>query len=99
MPMQVHYDFQASVWRYNAASSWFFVSLPSEFATEIRQLFGKAEEGFGRMPVSCTIGQTTWKTAIWFDTKRNGYLLPLKSKVRIQESIQEDQTISVRVSI
>lgn len=26
MPMQVHYDFQASVWRYNAASSWFFVS-------------------------------------------------------------------------
>lgn len=99
MSMQVHYDFQASVWRYSASSSWFFVSLPAELATEIRELFGKAEEGFGRLPVSCTIGQTTWKTAIWFDTKHNTYLLPLKSIVRKQESIQEGQTISIRVSI
>ncbi|MFY7991463.1 MAG: DUF1905 domain-containing protein [Fluviicola sp.] len=97
--MQVKYDFEASVWRYNALSSWCFVSIPAYMAQEIREFFGREEAGFGRLPVNASIGVTTWKTAIWFDTKHKTYLLPVKSSVRKQEGIAEHALVRVSIFI
>jgi hypothetical protein len=33
------------------------------------------------------IGNSEWKTAIWFDTKMNTYLLPLKAEIRKLENL------------
>ena len=34
-------------------------------------------------------GNTQWETAIWFDTKLDTYLLPLKAEIRKKEKIEE----------
>ncbi|GAB5473760.1 MAG: DUF1905 domain-containing protein [Maribacter sp.] len=81
----ISYNFTAKVWKHGAAGGWHFVSLPTEVSKEIRALFGKHEEGWGRLKVVALVGDTQWKTAIWFDTKGNTYLLPLKATVRKQE--------------
>ena len=36
-------------------------------------------EGWGRLKATAKIGNSEWATAIWFDTKINTYLLPLKA--------------------
>jgi hypothetical protein len=68
------YDFNAKPWQYNGSSSWTFISIPEIFAIEIRNNLKSKEEGWGRLKATAKIGNTEWKTAIWFDTKMKTYL-------------------------
>jgi hypothetical protein len=95
----IPYKFKAKVWRYDGPNGWFFVSLPLKISKEIRTLLKSEEEGWGRLKATAKIGDSEWKTAIWFDTKQNTYLLPLKAEVRMKESIQEGQDVELTVWI
>lgn len=95
----INYTFTAEVWQYNPPKGWCFVSLPIEISNEIRQHSRWQEEGWGRMPTIATIGNTEWKTAIWYDTKQQRYLLPLKAEIRKKEGIVVGKVVEVRVGI
>ena len=69
------------------------MSLPVDLAKEIRNTLGFEEQGWGRLSVTARIGNTEWKTAIWFDTKLDTYLLPLKAEVRRRESLEPGRQI------
>ena len=98
-PTGLKYDFKSKPWQYGGAGSWTFISLPKRIAKEIRSHLKSEEEGWGRLKATARIGKTTWKTAIWFDTKMNTYLLPLKAEVRKKESVETDKNLSVTVWI
>lgn len=87
----MEYTFSAKVWY----SEWYFVSLPKEMAADIRMNFKGLEEGWGRLKVVAKIGGSEWKTAIWFDTKQQTYLLPVKADIRKREKIGADQEVSI----
>ena len=89
------YTFSAKVWY----SEWYFVSLPQDVAGEIREKFQFLEEGWGRLKAVANIGASEWKTAIWFDTKRQTYLLPLKKEIRTKEKIGIDCDVTVTLRI
>jgi hypothetical protein len=104
--------FTASVWRYESKGGWHFVSLPEEDAAGIREMFKSLEQGWGRLQVEVRVfltGSTsrptstfplpTYKTAIWFDTKRNTYLLPLKADIRNKAGIDEGDEVSVELRV
>ncbi|CAM1341723.1 conserved hypothetical protein [Tenacibaculum amylolyticum] len=57
------------------------------------------EEGWGRMKATATINSFLWETAIWFDTKQDTYLLPLKAEVRKKEKLAINDTIIVQIKI
>ena len=78
-------------------AGWTFVSLPKELSVEIRGNFKGLEEGWGRMKVIARTGSSEWKTSIWFDTKQDTYLLPLKADIRRKEGIVLDNDINVIV--
>ena len=42
---------------------------------------------------------TQWQTAIWFDTKQDTYLLPLKAAVRKKECIELNKPLQVIVCV
>jgi hypothetical protein len=83
----IKYKFTAKPWLYTGPAGWYFVSLPKELAQEIRTALKSEEEGWGRLKATAKIGNSEWKTAIWFDTKRNTYLLPLKAEIRKKENL------------
>ncbi|MFP2997769.1 DUF1905 domain-containing protein [Spongiivirga sp. MCCC 1A20706] len=93
----VPYQFSATVWQHSPNGGWWFVSLPKPISTEIRNLFKKEEEGWGRLKVTALIGKTEWNTAVWFDSKANTYLLPLKAEIRKKESILINKEISAKI--
>ena len=97
MKGQIQYQFNASLWQHSGSGGWHFVSLPEETATEIRTLLRSAEEGWGRLKATAKIGSTEWKTAIWFDTKRSTYLLPIKATIRNKETLELENEIKVTV--
>jgi len=85
--MEIKYKFTAKLWLYAGPSGWHFVSLPKKLAQEIRSALKTEEEGWGRLKAKAKIGNSEWKTAIWFDTKMNTYLLPLKAEIRKKENL------------
>jgi len=92
------YPFHATPWHYTGTGGWVFVSLPQDMAEEIRALVGRREEqGWGRLTATARIGNTQWKSAIWWDTKHQTYLLPLKADIRKKENIQPGVEVSVTI--
>ena len=57
------------------------------------------KRGWGSLPVTVTIGKTSWKTSIFPDAKAGAYLLPLKADVRKKEKILASDTVSFSLEI
>jgi hypothetical protein len=95
----IKYEFTAIPWQHSSPGGWYFVSMPKLLSKEIRDLFKSEEEGWGRLKATAQIGNSIWETAIWFDTKMNTYLLPLKAGIRKKENIEAGQHIEIAVWI
>lgn len=100
MPIKgIKYEFMAEPWQYAGPGGWHFVSLPKTISTEIRNFFKQEEAGWGRLKTTAKIGTSEWKTAVWFDTKMNTYILPLKAEIRKAENIVVGKTVHVAIWI
>lgn len=97
----IKYEFSAKVLRYSSSSGmgWYMVFLPKEMAKDIRANLKFLEEGWGRLKITARIGNSEWATAIWFDTKHETYLLPLKAEIRKKENIAVDKDVETIIWI
>lgn len=98
-PIRIRYSFSSSVWQYEGAGGWYFISLPLKLSQEIRLAYKSEEAGWGRLPVKVTIGKSEWDTAIWFDTGKKTYLLPLKAEIRKKENLHAGIKIKADIFI
>lgn len=96
---KIKYEFQAKIWLYTGQGAWHFVSLPQGMAKEIRDNLQSEEEGWGRLKATAKTGSSQWETAIWFDTKQQTYLLPLKAEIRKKEKLKAEDVIDVIILI
>lgn len=96
---RIPYNFIATPWQHNKDGGWYFVSLPKQLSKEIRCVLKFEEEGWGRLKAVAKLGQTEWRTAIWFDTKMDTYLLPLKFEIRRKENITSEKLVKITIWI
>jgi hypothetical protein len=99
MNNKIKYEFTAIPWQYSTSGGWYFVTLPIDISKAIRENLKWQEEGWGRLKAIAKIGNTEWQTAIWFDTKYNSYLLPLKAEIRKKENIQPDENYLITIFV
>ncbi len=99
MQGKIQYEFAAVIWKHSSTGSWYFVSLPEHLSQEIRENLKWQEEGWGRMKACASLFELKWDTAIWFDKKRNTYLLPLKAEIRNQANLRDGDEIDIRLWI
>lgn len=90
---------RGELWKYEGAAGWCFVTLSKALSAKIRKGHAEAEEGWGRLKAQVTIGKTSWKTSIWFDTKRDAYLLPVKTQIRKTEKLAIGSKIAATIEI
>ncbi|PIU01061.1 MAG: DUF1905 domain-containing protein [Bdellovibrionales bacterium CG10_big_fil_rev_8_21_14_0_10_45_34] len=91
------YKFRGHVWKHKGHGGWFFVTLPRSLSLKIRKDHGLSEEGWGRLKATAKLGKTSWATAIWYDSKVQSYLLPLKASVRRFEGIESKAIVSLEL--
>ncbi len=96
---QKNYSFKANVWLYPGMAGWHFVTLPKKTSEEIDFFFKEFKKGWGSLPVSVSVGKTSWKTSIFPDKQSQSYLLPLKKEVRKKESIKEGDIVNFIIKI
>lgn len=99
MEGKIKYEYSSKIWEHNSSGSWFFVSLPKILSKEIRENLKWQEEGWGRMKAFAQIGELIWETAIWFDTKMDTYILPIKAEIRKKGNLKINQNIEMNIWI
>lgn len=97
---RINYDFNGHLWRDNLPNGWHFVTLPQPLSKFIRKAHGNNESGWGRLKVEAKIGEVSWHTSLWFDTKSGSYLLSIKAAIRkkMQLSIGDAVTVTLVVT-
>lgn len=94
------YVLKAKVWLYPGDTAcWHFLTLPKKESEEMQKRFGTAKRGWGSLPVTVTIGKTSWNTSVFPDKKSGAYILPLKAKVRKDERIGVGDIVNFTVVV
>lgn len=92
-------EFTAPLWEWDGDAAWHFVTVPEELSDEIEHRTIGVTRGFGSVRVEVTVGDTTWSTSLFPDSRRGAYLLPVKKAVRTAEALRvgEDVTVLLRL--
>jgi hypothetical protein len=78
---------------------WHFVPVTKSVGQEIKTMYGALARGFGSLPVSVTIRDTTWSTSIFPDKYSGSYILPLKAAVRKRERIEAGEPVTYTIIV
>jgi hypothetical protein len=100
------FSISAPLWQYSAMKgTWYFVTVPKKESDALKKGFGQKRKGWGSIPVFATINGAAWETSIFPDSNSGCYVMPIKAKVRQQESlalnapVQFSITVNVRAMI
>ncbi len=89
--------FEAVVWHWRGPSPYHFVSVPPGDADQLRDVAAGVTYGWGMIPVTARVGDTTWTTSLF--PKDGTYAVPLRDVVRRDELIEVGEEISIRLTV
>jgi hypothetical protein len=92
------FTFTAEIWLMPGEAGWHFATMPADTADEVRARTA-GRRPFSTVPVTATIGATSWETSIFADRKSASYLLPLKAAVRRAERFAAGDRVTVTVAL
>lgn len=89
--------FSGEIWYWRGPAPFYFVTVPEKESEVLNAISEEVSYGWGMIPVMVTIGNTEWKTSLW--PKDGGYIVPIKEMVRKAEKIDEDDTVTIRMTV
>ncbi len=89
--------FTAEVWYWRGPAPWYFVTVPEDVCLDIQELSGRVSYGWGMIPATVTVGESTWTTSLF--PKDGSYVVPLKTQMRRRERIEDGQMISLALAV
>lgn len=96
-PDVVELAFSGEVWEWRGPAPFHFVSVPEALCPDVRDAAEVVSYGWGMVPVTLRIGDTTWTTSLW--PKDGGYVVPLKDRVRRAERIDLGDVVEVEMRV
>jgi hypothetical protein len=97
--MSLQYTFDGELWLYPGTGAWVFITLPFDFAREIKLISGLPRRGFGSIRVTAQIGASSWNTSIFPDSKSNSYMLPVKKEIREKNNLASGDKAKIIIAI
>ena len=90
-------EFTSPVFEWRGPAPYYFVAVPEDCCAAIDDAKALVTYGWGMVPVTVTLGTTSWTTSLW--PKDGAYVVPLKAAVRKAERVDVDDTIAVRLRL
>jgi len=90
-------EFEAEIWFWQGPAPWFFVTVPKDLCDELAMLSASVTYGWGMIPATVRIGNTTWKTSLF--PKDGQYIVPIKAMVRKAEKLDEGDRVTVTLEV
>ncbi|HEX4702781.1 MAG TPA: DUF1905 domain-containing protein [Pseudonocardiaceae bacterium] len=89
--------FSGELWYWRGPSPFYFVTVPDEQCRDIEDLSRLVSYGWGMIPVTATIGDSTWRTSLY--PKDGRYIVPIKALVRKREHLDDGSTTTVALTV
>jgi hypothetical protein len=89
--------FSGPVWEWRGPAPYHFVTVPEAESGMIQAAAEMVTYGWGMIPVSVVIGETSFTTSLW--AKDGGYIVPLKDKVRRAEGIEIGDEVGIVLTV
>lgn len=90
-------EFDGTIWFWRGPAPWFFVTVPAEQGSYLKEISGIVTYGWGMIPVRARIGTTEWKTSLF--PKDGSYIVPINARVRSAESLHEGDNVAVQLEV
>lgn len=95
--MNIELEFSGEIWYWRGPAPWYFVTVPQAECQELKAISGVVTYGWGMIPVKVQIGKSQWTTSLW--PKDGRYIVPIKASIRRAESIDEGESVTVRLEV
>ncbi|WP_295791225.1 DUF1905 domain-containing protein [uncultured Microbacterium sp.] len=89
--------FSGPIWSWRGPAPYHFVTVPPAEAAMIAEIAPVVTYGWGMIPASVTIGETTATTSLW--PKDGGYVVPVKKALQDAEGLAVDDVVVVTLDI
>lgn len=83
---------------FESTNPWYFFEIPKKESSIVRNKYRNVHRGWGSIPVTAQIGETSWKTSIFWEKKGN-YLLFVKKEIRSKEKLINGSKVDVTLSV
>jgi len=93
----MEFSFTGPMIEWRGPAPFYYVVIPENVCVEIKAAAKLLSYGWGVIPVTATIGKTTFTTSLF--PKDGGYLLPVKSAVRVPEKLELSSQVKVQLSL
>jgi hypothetical protein len=93
----VQLEFDGEVWYWKGPSPFYFVTVPEAEGDEIHAVSAMVTYGWGVIPVTVEIGDTSWMTSLF--PRDGGYEVPVKAAVRKAESLELGDSVHITMTI
>ena len=93
--IEVTFSGEVVYWR--GPSPFYFVAVPPDAAREIAGVASLVTYGWGAIPATVRIGETTWTTSLF--PRDGGYLLPVRVSVRRAEGVDLGDVVDVNMTM
>lgn len=85
------------IWYWRGPAPYHFVTVPPAASEMIHEIASVVTYGWGMIPASVTIGDTTVTTALW--PKDGGYIVPVKKLLQDREGVAVEDTVELTLDI
>ena len=96
-PPSIELEFEGEVVHWRGPSPYHFVAVPEEASAEIAGVASLVTYGWGAIPATVNLGDTTWTTSLF--PRHGAYLVPVRDRVRMAEGIELGDTVRVRMTL
>jgi hypothetical protein len=93
------FKFKATIWIYAGKAAWHFATANPKVSKQIKDFIAGESSAWGSVKVVATIGEHSWETSLFPDSKSGSYLLPIKKQVRKFLQLEEGDSVSVELRI
>jgi len=93
----VDLQFSGEIWHWRGPSPYHFVTVPDDDSAVLEAVASMVSYGWGMIPVSAQVGETSWTTSLF--PKDGRYVVPLKDKVRAAEALEVGDTVLLRLTV
>lgn len=86
-----------AIFEWRGPAPFLFVAIPEDVSRDIKALSQLVSYGWGVIPVTATLGETTWTTSLF--PKKGQYLIPIKVLVQKAEHVTAGDIVEIEVTI
>ncbi len=90
-------SFSGEIWYWRGPAPFHYVTVPEDAVADIRAISKDVTYGWGMIPVTLVVGETTRTTSLF--PKDGGYVVPLRTDLREAEGLELGDIAEIRVTI